>query len=147
MNNFLIKKPIWLHKITKPCIRADDTKFKIMDIIMIESVHCKNFFYNLRDCQLKMLFAKIFHIFNRESLKSVIFQMCILIIIAEQFYFIKKFKVVKSDYSKILLFMYITIYFLQCYEKFLNGWSHCPFALPIESTYKKVSIYGVFFRL
>lgn len=48
-------------------------------------------------------------------------------------------------YSKILLFMYITIHFLQCYEKFLNGWSHCPFVLPIESTYKKVSIYDDFF--
>lgn len=41
---------------------------------------------------------------------------------------------------KDIPFMYITMHLLQCYEKFLSGWSYCPFALPNASTYEKVSV-------
>lgn len=39
MDNFLIKKSIWLRKITKSCINAGSIKLKIIDIIIIENMH------------------------------------------------------------------------------------------------------------
>lgn len=53
--------------------------------------------------------------------------------------FVVKYSRVIKDIS------FITIRLLQCYEKFLSGWSYCPaFALPNATTYEKISVYNIY---
>lgn len=79
------------------------------------------YFHDLMDRRLKTLFSKILP--RVLSLRNN-----------------NEFVVKYNRVFEVISFMYITMHLLQCYDKFLSGWSYCPFALPNAAIYEKVSV-------